>query len=254
MDIEKFVNSKFYRGFEWFYRLLFLNVLLFLTSFLLASIPFYFLYINPDLEILALIGLVMVVISFFPAFISSMLVIKDYAESKTGNIFVLYFKYLLDTIKRVYLIEIVLVIVTVLVSFSLLMYWNFLDTEALSGGFLSALLIVSLTVLMLFVVFLALFYINLTFLVAYFRMSLKSYFIISARFSFKYMGQTMISILILLIPSIVLILIGIKFLPIYFLFGISLPQLLMFYINRNRYDNLQRSIEIQNTQKKDEEV
>lgn len=241
MDIEKFVNGKFYRGFEWFYRLIFLNVLLFLTSFLFASIPFYFFYKNQSQGILILVAIVLMAISFFPAFISSMLVIKDYSEGKTGNVFVLYFKYLLDTIKRTYIIEIILFSISIVVAIGVYFYWNFLGSE-LENSALGVIASIGLTISILIILFLVIVYINLTFLVTYFKMKTKGYLRIGINFSFKYMGQTILGIIILFIPLLTLTWLGMNFLPIYLILGISLPQFIIFQMNKHKYNYLLSSM------------
>ena len=95
MNIEKLVNGKFYRGFEWFYRLILLNLLILIVSFSLPAIPFVYWVKNfmatEEKGFIVIISLALFVIGFIPAFISSFMVIKHYMEERTGNIFVLYF-------------------------------------------------------------------------------------------------------------------------------------------------------------------
>src|SRR5690554_4228435 len=90
MNIEKFVNSKFYRGFEWFYRLIFLNLFTFVVSFSLAAIPFLVWYNNQELVYFIYLAIILFVVLFIPAFITSLIVIKYYIDDNTGNFFVLY--------------------------------------------------------------------------------------------------------------------------------------------------------------------
>lgn len=250
MNIEKIVNSKFYRGFEWFYRLVFLNLLIIIVSFSLASIPFLIFYFNQELGVLILIAIILFVILFIPASIASFIVIKHYHDDKTGNVFVLYFRYLIDTVKRVYKIELIMLPVYLISIYGLYYYWQILGPDNYRGDFWGYLAITSFVIEFFIIVGLLFMYVNLTFIMSYFRMKTFDYIKLSLKFSIRYMAQTILALVIFFVPLVLLYLDVMKFVPIYFILGISLPQFFIYYMIRNRFDYLARNVDDLDTENK----
>ena len=56
------------------------------------------------------------------------------------------------------------------------------------------------------------------------------------------MGQTILGIIILFIPLLTLTWLGMNFLPIYLILGISLPQFIIFQMNKHKYNYLLSSM------------
>lgn len=245
MKIERLMNSKFYRGFEWFYRLLLLNVMIFTISFSLPAIPFLYWYKNQDSSFgiyILLFAAMMFIFAFIPAFISSFLVIKHYDEEQPGNMLVVFLKYLIDTIKRIYIIELIIIVSLIVLSFSVLFYWDLLSPDNFKGDIVGIISIVAFAIVFFLLVGLVFAFVNLTLIIAYFQMSWKDYFKLSVKYILKYFYSTLACIIILAIPLFLLFIIKFKFLPIYFIFGITGPQYIMYLINRNKYQYLQTNI------------
>lgn len=243
MNIEKFVNSKFYRGFEWFYRLIFLNLFTFVVSFSLAAIPFLVWYNNQELVYFIYLAIILFVVLFIPAFITSLIVIKYYIDDNTGNFFVLYFKYFIDTIKKIWLVELILVPIFLAVVYGTVHYWQLLGPEYYQPNAFGIFSIIAFVIEFLFVILFLLMFINLSLLVAHFQMKPSGYIILSFRFAFRYMAQTILAILVLFAPLVLMFLIGMRFVPIYFIGGISFPQFLIYYMAKNRFNYLQRNVD-----------
>lgn len=250
MNTEKLVNSKFYRAFEWFYRLVFLNLLILITSFSLAAIPFLIYYYNQEQGLLVVLSIFLFVLLFIPSTITSFIVVKHYMDDKTGNVFVLYFKYLIDTIKAVYIIELILLPILLITLYGLYYYWQILGPDYYENNTFGYIAIISFVIEFFLLAILVFIYINLMFIMAYFKMKTFDYIKLSLRFSFRYMGQTIISILILLIPVILMFWLGMKFVPIYFILGISLPQFFILYLVRTRFEYLTRNLDDLDTENK----
>jgi len=242
-NIEKFVNSKFYRGFEWFYRLIFLNLLILIISFSFASIPFFIWYLNQELGFLIYIALILFAVLFIPAFITSMFVIKHYADDNTGNFFVVYFKYFIETIKSIYLVELILVPIFLIILYGFFHYWQLLGPEYYHPDAFGIFTIIACAISFFFVIFFFFMFINLSLLVCYFRMKTKDYIVMTFKFSMKFMFQSLLAVLVLFIPLVLLFLIKMDFVPIYFILGISLPEYLIYLGNRSKFNFLQRNID-----------
>lgn len=246
MRIERFVNSKFYRIFEWFYRLLFLNLLVLLISFSLATIPFL-IFLNNEDGLFVMIGIILFVILFIPSSITSFVVIKHYMSEQTGNVFVLFLRYFLDTVKRIYLIEIIFLPIFFLTLYGLYFYWQNLGPDYYQDNVYGLISIIAFVVQFFLMIGLLFMFINLMFLFAYFRMKTFDYVKLSLRFTFRYMAQSLIAAVFLLIPPVLLGLLVMRFVPIYLILGISLPQFIMALITRNKFSYLARNLDDLNT-------
>ena len=102
MDFNKFVESKLFRGFDWLYRLLVINLLSILIPLALAIGP-YLLYYHFGWYFFLIIGYVFAVFALIPCVINSFFIIKHYKEEKAGNVFILYFQNLALDIKNIYI-------------------------------------------------------------------------------------------------------------------------------------------------------
>lgn len=243
MNIEKLVNSQFFKIFEWFYRLIFLNILIFATSFSLASIPFFIFYYNRDLGIYVLLAIVLFIPLFILAFFTSFIVIKHYIENKTGNVFILYFRYFLDTVKKTYLIIIIITSVFFITIYGIYYYWQLLSPENFRNDLYGYFSVIAFVIEFFVFIFLVSLFINIAFIIAYFRMKQFDYVKLAFRFSIKNMIQTLLAFIILLIPLILLYLFKMKFLPIYFIIGVSLPQMFINLLIRKRFNYLEKNID-----------
>lgn len=242
MRIEKFVNSKFYRVFEWFYRLVFLNLIVLLISFSLAAIPFL-IYLENDDGLLVIIGVVLFIILFIPSSITSFIVIKHYLDEQTGNVFVLYYKYFIDTLKRIYIIEIIFLPIFFLTIYGLYFWWVNLGPDNFQNNIYGVIAVIAFVVEFFITIGLLFMFLNLMFLFSYFRMRTKDYLKLAFKFSIRNMAQTLFAAIILLLPVILLNLNIMKLLPLYFIAGITLPEYIIALMIRNRFGYLSRNLE-----------
>lgn len=243
MNIEKFVNSKFYRGFEWFYRLIFLNLFTLIVSFSLAAIPFLVWYKLQELVWLIYVAIVIFIFLFIPAYISSMLTIKYYIDENTGNFFVVYFKYLIDTIKQIYLVELILVPIFAITLYGAVHYWQLLGPEYYKPDLFGIFSIIAFVIEFFLLVLFFFMFINLSYIVTHFKMKTSGYIILSFKFSIRYMFQSLLAVIVLLIPVVLIFVAGMQFIPIYFIGGISFPQYILYKSIRNKFNYLQRNLD-----------
>lgn len=243
MKIEKFVNSKFYKGFEWFYRLVFLNLLVLTISLALALTPFLIFIYKNDSGFYILLGIILFIIGFVPASISSFITIKELDKDPSKNVFKLYFVYFIDTIKRLYLVELIFIPVFSITLYGIYYYWTLLGPEYFTADILSFTFVIAFVIEFFFLMILMMVYVNFNFLFAYFVMKPFTYLRLAFKFAFKYLFESFISFVILLVPVLLLFLLTNAFLPIYFILGISLPQYFIFRIVRNKYEYFSRNID-----------
>lgn len=243
MNIEKFVNSKFYRGFEWFYRLIFINLFTLIVSFSLAAIPFLVWYNAQELVWLIYVSILFFILLFVPAYISAMLTIKYYIDENTGNLFIVYFKYLIDTIKEIYLVELILVPIFALTLYGAVHYWQLLGPEYYQPDMFGIFSIVAFVVEFFLLVLFFFMFVNLSYIVTHFKMKTSGYIILSFKFSLRYMFQSLLALLALIIPIVLIFILGMPYIPIYFVCGISFPQFILYKSVRNKFNYLQRNLD-----------
>ena len=234
MNLDKMVNSKWYTGFEWGYRLVFLNLLMITLPSLLGGIPFLIWHFNPDLGYLVLIAIVLMIFGFIPCFISAFRVIKAYQEDQTGNLFRLFLTFLGNTFKNIYALELYMLPLFGLYTFGALVYWDILGNYSaldFSGWFA----VVSFVILFFALLTMLLALVQLPMIVANFRMKTWSLVKFSLLMAFRYFFKTLVYVLLLTFPLALVGLLKQMILPIYLLIGISGPLFLIYLISRKQY-------------------
>lgn len=244
MDIEKLVNSKWYTGFEWFYRLLLLNILMILIPTMLGITPFLYWYLDQSKSGLwVVLSLILFIFAFIPCYITSFIVIKLYKEGSNYNIFKLFFIYLHDTFKRIYKIQLIFFPVILILIFGVSFYWELLSPEYFKVNLTGIVSIFAFMILFLCLATILLFFINLPLLVAYFKMTTINYLKITFYLSLKYFFRTLLYLLIFLTPIVLLSYLKSLFIPIYLLYGVSGPLFLIYLISREKFIYLSNNID-----------
>ena len=244
MDFNKFVESKLFRGVDWLYRLLVINVLTLLIPVALAAGP-YLLYHYLDIYFFLLAGLVIVAFAAIPTVITAFFVIKHYREDKTGNVFVLYFQNLLMIFKNIYIYELTVIPVGGLLLFGSASYWSSLATENFPGfgnpwGILA---IVGFIVCFFCFCALIISLVNMPMIVSYFRMRTLDLYKMSFYVAFRYFFRTFLYLVIMSVPIVLAISLPSVFVPLYTLIGISLPLYVIYMLSRNFYWHLSRNLD-----------
>ena len=242
MNIEKFVNSKLYIAFEWFYRLLTLNILTIITSCLLPVLPFIFWLQNKSSVFLLIFWLILFVFSFLPCYITIFMVIKHYKDEKTGNVFVLFFVFLIDTFLRIYRLEFILIPIFIVCIIGSIYYWDLLgQTEKMDFAGVVAVIGFVLLFFLLIASFFA--FLHLPMIISYFRMTTYNLIKFSYLLAFKYFLKTIIYMIVLLGPFLLVNYMPMTFGPFYLLYGISFPLFLMYNFSKGLFWYLQNNLD-----------
>lgn len=244
MDIEKLVNSKWYTAFEWFYRLIILNILMILIPSLVGCFPFLYWFINQSRSGLwVILAIILFAFAFIPCYITAFIVIKLYKEGKSENIFKLFFLSLYDTIKRVYIIQLIFFPVILIFIFGASFYWDLLSPDNFQVDTIGVMSIIAFAILFFCLATILLCFVNFPILIAYFQMTTINYLKTTLYMSFKYFFKTLLYLFILLIPIVLLGYLKSLFIPIYLLYGISGPLFFIFLISREQFVYLSNNID-----------
>lgn len=250
MDIEKMVNSKWYQIFEWGYRLLFINLLSIAVPSLVASLPFIFWYFHQDSGWLMLLTIVLWGSGFLPCFIAAFSVIKDYREDKTGNVFIMFFISLWKSFKDVYKLDLIITAIIGAGGVGAIFYWDLLSAYETvgpdSGTAAMVIFIVSVVgFVVLFFLILAIFLaiLQLPMIVSNFRMTTWNLIKFSLYMAFRHFFKTLAYAFLIVGPIALVGIFQSKVLPIYMLYGISLPLFGIYLISAQQYWHLSHNLE-----------
>jgi len=236
-------ESKWFRGFDWFYRLVIINLLTIVVIVVIAIGPLLIWYYNENLYIFLIFGMVLGAVALIPCTITSFFIIKYYKEEKSANIIGLYFKTLILVIKNVYLYELIMICAGFIFSLGLSYYWKVLGPDNFSGfDFWGIVAILGFVVCFFCLVGLIFALINVPMIISYFNMKTKDLLKFSFYISFRYFFRTFLYFLIITTPVILMILYPSLFVPLYTLLGISFPLFLIFRLSQEFYHYLSRNI------------
>lgn len=246
MDIEKIVNSKWYNWLDILYRLFILNVLTILTPSIIAGGPFLYWYLNEGKVsgIFVVIALILFILILIPSYITTFICIKLSKEEKVENVFKLFFIYLIDTFKRIYIIELIILPVSTLYAYAAYYYWTLLGPNYFKGFNSTSIFAIIGFIFLFFSLCATVFaFLHLPIVVAYFRMSPFNYLKLSFYMAFKYFFKTILYLFLLLFPIILFISMNFIFRPIYMFYGISGPLYIIYLSSRELYVYLSNNIE-----------
>jgi len=188
----------------------------------------------PNAGWLVIVAIVLMLFGFIPCFIAAFRVIKAYREEQTGTLFGLFFTYLFNTFKNIYLLELIMLPLFCLYTVAALFYWDIIGNYAQLDlpGWVA---VISFVVLFFALVAFLLALIQLPMIVANFRMKTWSLLKFAFFMAFRYFFKTLTYGLLLLFPLLLVGLLKQIFLPFYLLIGISGPLYLIYMISRKQY-------------------
>ena len=183
--------------------------------------------------ILVIIGLALAIFSFIPTYCTTFSMIKIFAEDGSANTFVLYFDRLWDNFKALYIIDIGIVVISVLFGYGLLSYYNVIHSLNNPNYFL----IISYNIILICAIIVLLFVLSLPMTVGYFRMSTKSILKFTISMTFRNILYGIIYIALLALP-LLLCFLNNFFIPVWFLIGLSIPEVVMYIISSGKYHRI----------------
>lgn len=213
MNLEKFVNSKFYLFCEWLWRIVMLNFLTLITS----------------------LG----IITFIPSVIACMQCFKDYEEGTDDNVFKVFYRNFGKHFKGSLVFSIVFVILFLAIGYSIALYYvNVTDPEVEESLYKFYTLGMYVSILFAFVI--SIIYLQIPLIQVYFKFGKWEAYRNAFYMSFRYIFITLIgvasvalSVFIFLMATILWFFIGVS-LPIYILYAVSKKRYL--YLSYNVFD------------------
>lgn len=189
--------------------------------------------------ILIIVAIVLGFFAFIPCFITIFSLIKIFSEDGSANTFTLFFNRLWDNFKAIYKIELILIPILVIMSFALYFYYriiNGLESKTFFLTFSYSIILITLIIFFLWLV-------NLPMTIGYFRMRPFVIVKFTLIMTFKNILFTFLYVVIYAIPILVCFVNGF-FIPIWFLVGISLPELIIYLLSAKKYRYLVQNIDI----------
>lgn len=183
--------------------------------------------------ILVIIGLALAVFSFIPTYATIFSMIKIFSEDGSANTFVLYFDRLWDNFKALYIVDIGLVIISVVFGYGLLSYYNVIHSLDSPNYFL----IISYNLILICSIIVLLFILSLPMTVGYFRMKTKSIIKFTISMTFRNILYGILYVALLVIP-LLLCFLNNFFIPLWFLIGLSFPELIMYIVSSGKYHRI----------------
>ena len=183
--------------------------------------------------ILVIIGLALAVFSFIPTYATIFSMIKIFAEDGSANTFLLYFDRLWDNFKSLYLVDIGLVLISMLFGYGLLSYYNVIHSIETPNYFL----VIAYNTILICSIIVLLFVLSLPMTVGYFRMKTKSIIKFTISMTFRNILYAILYVALLIIP-LLLCFLNNFFIPIWFLIGLSVPELIMYIVSSGKYHRI----------------
>lgn len=187
---------------------------------------------------LIIIAILLALFAFIPCFVTIFSMVKIFAEDGSTSTFVLFFDRLWDNFKSLYKVELIIIPAVFILSFALYFYYRIINSLNYNGFFYTfsySIILITLLVLILWLV-------NLPMTLGYFRMKTFTIMKFTLVMTFKNILFTFLYVIILVIP-IVLCLFNGFLIPIWFLVGFSLPELVIYLLSAKKYRYLVHNIE-----------
>lgn len=203
MDIEKKYNSKAYRFFEWLFMLVFVNVIT-----ILLLIP---------------------IITILPAITAMFATIKESVNEGPNKPIKTYFQNFMKYSEKSFILELIIGIVLIIAGISVWYYYGKIGADELLYN-------VGFWIMFIFIIILLMMILHIPLLIVTFRnLRAKELLKTSMYIAFRYIGITLVA-LVLLVISIV----GIVAAPIWFLVGLSGPAFLLIKVSEPLYYRLNK--------------
>lgn len=183
--------------------------------------------------ILVFIGLILALFAFIPTFATIFSMIKIFAEDGSSDTFLLYFDRLWDNFKALYKLDIIIVIFSALLGYGLFSYYNTIHSMDNPNFFYT----ISYDIILICLILIILFILSIPMTVGYFRM--KSLTILKFTISMTFKNILLaIGYVALLAMPILLCFVNNFFIPLWFLLGLSIPELFMYLISSKKYHRI----------------
>lgn len=191
---------------------------------------------------LVILAVVLAIIAFIPSYSTIFCLIKIYGEDGHSGTFGLFFDRLWDNIKALW--KVILIIVPIMSLFAFAFYIYYLMINANESvpfiiTFSYNFLLVSLIIIILYIL-------NIPMTVGYFRMKTKSILKFTLSMTFKNFLYSLLYLVLLVLPILVCFLNNI-FIPFYFLFGLSLPLFVEYFMINKKYRYIVNNLNNNNT-------
>ncbi len=204
--------------------------------------------------IFLLIAIIIGLFVFIPCFVTVFSMIKIYGENQGSNVIILFFDRLWDNFKSLYKLLLIMIPVICIFVFATYYYYSIISNEnyQAEGNWIYVLDIFrfSYNFLLVSLILAFLWLLNLPMTLAYFRMRTKDIFKFTFSMTFKNILYTFIYLFTLLIPILICVIYPLV-LPMWFIFGISVPLYICHLTCRSKYRYLARNIEEINREMKE---
>lgn len=180
--------------------------------------------------ILLFIAILLALFAFIPCFVTNFSMIKIFSEDGSTNTISLYFDRLLDNFKSLYKLELIIIPYLSLLCFGLYYYFMIIN-RVNDNSFLNT---VSYSIILITIIIFLLWLVSLPMTLGYFRMRPYTIFKFTLVMAFKNILFTVIYLVLLFIPLLLALINGF-FLPIWFLVGFTLPQLITYLLSVKKY-------------------
>ncbi len=230
MTSNRFVKGKLYRFLDYVLRLILLNFLIVVPSFLLLFI--YSLFSEKTNSVWFYLTLVPVIIWLFPSIVAVTDVIRQYEDEQTNTIFKDFFKSFKKHFIKSFIVGIIMYLVIILFynSFS---FFSINQDKAI-GYVIGLILTISFIIIAVFLL------IHVPLVMAYFSdLTIVQYLKLSLIMAFKDFGSTILMVILALIIGVLSVLIY----YVMFLGGISVVIYLLVKISFKNYIKIYRKVE-----------
>lgn len=187
---------------------------------------------------LIIIAILLALFAFIPCFVTIFSMVKIFAEDGSTSTFVLYFDRLWDNFKALYKVELIIIPSVFILSFALYFYYRIINSLNYNGFFYTF----SYSIILITLLILILWLVNLPMTLGYFRMKTFTIMKFTLVMTFKNILFTFLYVVILVIPIILCLFNGFL-IPIWFLIGFSLPELVIYLLSAKKYRYLVHNIE-----------
>lgn len=233
MSTNRFVKSKLYRFLDYVLRLILLNFLAVIPSFLLLFI--YSFFSKDTTSIWFYLTLVPMIVWFFPAFIAITDVIRQYEDNTTNTIFKDFFKSFRKHFFKAFIVGIILYLFVIL-FYNSFQFFNINQSRGII--YLFGLI---LTISFMFVVIYLCIHLPLV-LVYFTDLSFFQYFKLALIMAFKDFGTTFLMAIVIIVLGTLSLLYN----YVMFLGGISVTVYFLVKLSFRQYIKIYRKVENNN--------
>jgi len=192
------------------------------------------------------VAIVLGLFTFIPCFVTVFSMIKIFGEERGSNSVLLFFDRLWDNFKSLYKLELIMLPIISVFIFSTYYYYSIISNDGYEATgiwvYVLDIFTFAYNFLLITLIISILWLLNLPMTLGYFRMNSKDIFKFTFSMTFKNILYTFIYLFSLLIPILICVIYPV-ILPLWFIFGISLPLYICYLTSRGKYRYLVRNLE-----------